>query len=275
MASTEEKTIDSVRQQTPSHPPRATPTCKNYLLDALLRANGLDSASLSPEIFLETGKDPFDSLKTTNFVIFPTTAVIAVLGTMQDGFLPGVAIAGFDGSAGMAPLFSDAQKAYKFKTVQQGHALAVPSSTVDLYLEVSEARETLNEYLRFFIEALSMVPHCASRHSADKRIARWLGSVYVRSPLKSITVTHEFIAGYLSLRRESVTESLGRLAATGAIELHRGIIAVRDQDLLIENCCSCGATDKQGLSRWQARARPTTPSCPATTKEVCAGSPRC
>ena len=173
---------------------------------------------------------------------------------MQDGALPGVSMIGYDGSFGMSTFPAESVARFNYRTVQAGFAIPIPAATMRDILNETLASRILNDYLMFVIQILSAIPYCVARHSAESRVARWIGSVYVRSPTKMITVTHEFIGDFLSMRRESVTESLRSLAANGAIETSRGAITVLNPQTLIKKCCSCCATDKEWLGRWAASA---------------------
>jgi PAS domain-containing protein len=54
-----------------------------------------------------------------------------------------------------------------------------------------------------------------------------------------LNVTHETIANMLGVRRESITQALGKLQSAGLVSSGRGKIHIRDRDGLVESVCEC------------------------------------
>ena len=225
----------------------------NALLNAMLLVSGKSRLHLPTPIFLPPGGDPFGRLTSREYVIYPISAVVAVSVLTTDGGMSGAALVGWDGSFGMASS-PETSFSYFYHTVQAGYAACVPVAQVLEILKSTDASGVLLEYLGFVIKEISTNPYCAARHSVESRVARWIIAVCLRSPLRDINVTHEFLGNYLCMRRESVTEALGRLVASGVIQTERGRIVVANPRALAEKACVCSYTDKAWLSRWKALA---------------------
>ncbi len=60
-----------------------------------------------------------------------------------------------------------------------------------------------------------------------------------RTDIESFAVTHEFLASLIGCGRPVLTLILRDMEAAGAVELHRGLIRVRDRNMLGTLCCEC------------------------------------
>jgi CRP-like cAMP-binding protein len=63
----------------------------------------------------------------------------------------------------------------------------------------------------------------------DERLARWLLMAHDRSEEDKLSLTHEFLALMLGIRRSGVTVALGHLESRGTIDMRRGAITVLDR----------------------------------------------
>lgn len=219
----------------------------NALLQAMLVAAGDTGFRIPPPIFLANGSNPFVEFSPREFVIYPTSAVITVSVITSEDYAAGATIVGWDGSLGMATS-PNAPFRYSYHTVQSGYVTPIPISVVrDLLRNANVSRVLLN-YLSFTINNLCTTPYCVSRHSVRERVASWIAAVYLRSPLKAISVTHEFLGNFLCIRRASVTTCLNYLANAGVLELGRGSVTVKSAPKLLQASCSCCKADKLWLS---------------------------
>ena len=218
----------------------------NALLTAMLLASRQAGLQIPKTIFVAQASDPFAEFSVREFVIYPTSAVIAVSVITSENSTAGATIVGWDGSLGMASS-PNAPFRYSYHTVQSGYVTPIPISVVrDLLRNANVSRVLLN-YLSFTINNLCTAPYCVSRHSVRERVASWIAAVYLRSPLKEISVTHEFLGNFLCSRRASVTTCLNQLASEGVIELGRAHIKVSSARKLLRETCSCSKADKLWL----------------------------
>lgn len=238
---------------------------KNSVLELLLSVDGITNADIPQPIFLSQGTSPFASLPSDKVVFFPTSAVVSAHLVMRDGTLPGVSIIGYDGSFGRAAPHPRQFFRVIYRTLQAGYAVPISADIMQRIFKNSAVVNELHEYMMFTIQLGAAAAYCVARHNAESRIARWISAIFMRSPMKTITATHENIGDYLCIRRESVTESLRNLAVSGALENKRGSITVRNPQRLIEKCCPCYSTDKAWLDRWPTSA---SASQPPTAREA-------
>jgi CRP-like cAMP-binding protein len=71
------------------------------------------------------------------------------------------------------------------------------------------------------------------RYTVDQRLARWLLMSQDRLG-DDTTLTHEFLALMLGVRRPSVTDALHVLEGKRLIHASRGLITIRDRNKLLE-----------------------------------------
>ncbi|HEV2641162.1 MAG TPA: helix-turn-helix domain-containing protein, partial [Candidatus Elarobacter sp.] len=83
---------------------------------------------------------------------------------------------------------------------------------------------------------------CNAKHSVLQRCARWLCMTADRVGSAQFTLTHDFLAIMLGLRRAGVSEAADTLSRIGAIEYRRGLVTVLDKALLEGAACECYQT---------------------------------
>jgi CRP-like cAMP-binding protein len=71
-----------------------------------------------------------------------------------------------------------------------------------------------------------------SIHHVDVRLARWLLMCHDRTRSDQFSLTHEFLAVMLSVRRSSVTNALHMLEGNHLIYSERSLITIRDRSAL-------------------------------------------
>jgi CRP-like cAMP-binding protein len=67
------------------------------------------------------------------------------------------------------------------------------------------------------------------RAKLEQRLARWLLMAHDRLDGNEITLTHEFLALMLSVRRAGVTEAIQRLEEARLVGAKRGAIVILDR----------------------------------------------
>jgi PAS domain-containing protein len=94
-------------------------------------------------------------------------------------------------------------------------------------------------YVQAMITQMSQSILCIGHHAVSERLCYWLlfnGDALPEEPIK---ITHEMIAHMLGVRRESVTQALGKLQTAGLVSSGRGKIAILDREGLSQQVCEC------------------------------------
>jgi CRP-like cAMP-binding protein len=82
---------------------------------------------------------------------------------------------------------------------------------------------------------------CNSKHAVIQRCARWLLMTADRVGAPRFSLTHDFLAIMLGVRRAGVSEAAESLQRQGAIEYHRGTVTIVNRTLLESASCECYA----------------------------------
>ncbi|MCR6501996.1 Crp/Fnr family transcriptional regulator [Shinella sp. CPCC 101442] len=141
---------------------------------------------------------------------------IGIIG--RDGMCPTAAILGVDADP------------FSIHMQMQGDAYRIPSSVLKAVL--SEDREVHTLFARY-TQALAVQQAYTALsnavHHIDERLARWILMCHDRVDGEDISLTHEFMAVMLAVRRPSVTTALHVLEGKKLIYSERGVVSVRNR----------------------------------------------
>lgn len=173
-------------------------------------------------------------------VYFPETSIVSLLTDLSDGYGIEVGLVGREGMVGVsAALGMDREP--KVATVQgAGEALKLKTSV--LRDEMSRGGVLQANVLRYTHALLSQISQsvvCNVRHRIEGRLARWLLMYQNRAETDTFTLTHEFIANMLGIRRAGVSMVAHKLQRAGMIAYNRGQIRILDRQKLEEMTCEC------------------------------------
>jgi CRP-like cAMP-binding protein len=218
----------------------AMPHSPNHLLAALPTADfellrpHLQTMQLVQEVVLVAAREPL------THVFFPHSGVISLVVSLAAGEKIEVAMIGkdsvFGGSAAL-----DGSISLTDAIVQ----LPGAAST----LEVGRLRTAANESIAFrtmlirheqalFAQAQQSAA-CHASHSAESRLARWLLRMHDLSEEEALSLTQEFVAQMIGVRRNAVSLIANTLQQAGLIKYSRGHIQIRNLEGLSEVACEC------------------------------------
>jgi CRP-like cAMP-binding protein len=183
-------------------------------------------------------------------VYFPTTAVVSLLYTMENGTTAEMGLAGDDGVVGVA-LFLGGDTTPNRAVVQIGGG-AFRMTAKHLREEFARGgpfQRALLRYTQALITQISQTAVCNRLHEVEQRLCRWLLLCHDRVKSNEIHMTQEFISNMLGGRRESVTVAAGRLQDAGLIHYARGHIRILDRQGLERTVCECYQIVKGELDR--------------------------
>jgi CRP-like cAMP-binding protein len=174
-------------------------------------------------------------------VYFPLDCLISVTVTMADGR---TVEAGAVGSREMVGLnaFMGGRETNQTEYVCQvpGAANRLPAAPLLAEFDAVKAvRDVLLRYAQAYIAQLSQNVACNRAHTIEQRLARWLLEVRDRLKADDLSLSHEFVAEMLGVRRAGVTEALGHFQGRGLVELGRKTLRVSDPDGLGRVSCEC------------------------------------
>ena len=90
---------------------------------------------------------------------------------------------------------------------------------------------------------------CNASHSVEARMCRWLLRMRDLAGSDDLTLTQEFLAQMIGVRRSSVSIIAGTLQKAGLIKYRRGKISILDVTGMRTGCCECYAVVKAHYAR--------------------------
>ena len=212
------------------------------------------SEHLKP-VDLTAGQVIYEAGESLEFVYFPTTCTTSLVSHTTDGDSSELAMTGRDGMVGVALVLGSGSMNHRVVVQCAGQAFRMPADA--FLMEVTRCRELQQLvlcYVQILLTQMSQSIVCIGHHSVSERLSYWL--LFNRDALDSdqLKVTHETIANMLGVRRESITQALGKLQSAGLVASGRGKINILDRDGLTDCVCECFSLVSSETQRLYERA---------------------
>lgn len=228
----------------------AHPPTENLLLAALPAAEYQRLLPHLEPVELTLGCSIYKSGECLAHVFFPTTAIVALDYVMADGTSAETALTGNRGVVGIAAFMGGESTSGRAVTVSPGYAYRLLTR---ILLREFQRGGNLQQLLLLYVQTLftqmGQTAVCNRHHKVDQQLCRWLLLCLDLLPSNEIHMTHESIAEFLGVRRESVTEAAVRLRDAGLLDYRRGSITVLDRRGLEQRACECYAIVERETSR--------------------------
>ena len=212
-------------------------------------------AHLEP-IELKFGQVLYEPGESIRHVYFPVDCLISLLTAVDKRRTLEVGMVGNEGMAGMP--FILGMGVSGVRAIVQGGGTALRMASAPFRIEFDRNRplqDALYRYTYALMAQVSQTAACNRFHEAEPRLARWLLMTRDRVGADEFSLTHEFLAHMLGLRREGVTEAASALKRRKLISYTRGKIKILDVRALKTSSCSCYQTAKDVFDRAQAPSK--------------------
>ena len=216
---------------------------RNELLAALPRGAYLRLLAQLESVSLPLGASLYNSGESIGHVYFPEDALVSLVTHMRDGATVEVGLIGRDGMVGIPVLLGD-DIAFETAVVQiAGTALRMPSAAFKEFIKGGRSAllTRLLLYTRVLMKQVAQTAACNGRHTAEKRLARWLLMCHDRAGSDELALTQEFISDMLGLRRAGVSSAAVSLQQEGFIRYSRGRVQILNRKALEAFACECYA----------------------------------
>ena len=90
---------------------------------------------------------------------------------------------------------------------------------------------------------------CNGRHLLEQRLARWMLMAHDRVEGDAFSMTHEFLAMMLGVRRAGISVAAGTLQKAGLIRYERGRMLIADRAGLENASCECYGVVRRAYDR--------------------------
>ena len=223
---------------------------QNHLLATLPAAEFARLASHLERVALPLGQALCESGNALPYVYFPTTAIVSLLHVLENGSSAEIAVVGNEGILGIA-LFMGGETTTTRAVVQSaGYGYRLSAARIkDEFNRAGPVMHLLLRYTQALITQMAQTAVCNRHHAIEQQLCRWLLLSLDRLSTGSLTMTQELIANMLGVRREGVTEAVGKLQRAGLISHYRGHIEVLNRTAMEQKVCECYAVVKQESDR--------------------------
>ena len=229
---------------------RAKTRTNNRLLDALPSE---EYARLLPglqKVSFPLGEVVYEFGGHLDYVYFPTSAIVSLLYTMENGASAEMGLTGNDGVVGIALFMGGGTMPNRAVVQSAGDALRMKAKLLqDEFARGGKFQHLLLRYTQALITQISQTAVCNRLHSVDQQLCRWLLLSHDRVKADELIMTQELIADMLGVRREGVTVAAGRLQDDGAISYVRGHIKILNRAKLETTVCECYRVVKNEFDR--------------------------
>ena len=212
----------------------------NRLLAALPAAEYERLHTRLQEVEFALGEIVYEFGGQLDYVFFPTTSIVSLLYTMENGTSAEMGLTGNDGVVGIALFMGGGTMPNRAVVQSAGGALRMKAKVLqDEFALGGKFQQLLLRYTQALITQISQTAVCNRLHSVEQQLCRWLLLSHDRLKTDELIMTQELIADMLGVRREGVTVAAGRLQDAGAISYVRGHIQILDRHKLEETVCEC------------------------------------
>lgn len=225
-------------------------TATNAVLEAM-KADGSDGPHANwKTVDLARGEVLFGVGDRVRHAFFPISCVLCSLAGLTDGSTLEVSMFGREGAAGVLGAVGSCDASTRVVVLVSGKAVRVPVRWLRAEFGRSErVRSALLRHIENVYYQAQQSALCATRHSVEARLARWLLSIQDRAQSDNVRFTHEFIAGHLGVNRTSVTLAVAELQRAGVIAHRRGALSIVDRKGLEGASCECYGAIRDRMRR--------------------------
>ena len=211
-------------------------------------------ARLSPHlepVSLSLRELVFEAREPVSHALFPIDGVVSLVTELADGSPVEMATIGNEGMTGIAAFLETGWLPYRAFVQVPGRALRLDASVLADELRRDDGlSRVLKRHTQALLTQVAQSVACNRMHAVEERCARWLLMTHDRvDRARQFSMTHEFLATMLGVRRATVTVAAGVLQRAGFIRYSRGKISVEDREGLEAASCECYATVRQELDR--------------------------
>jgi len=223
---------------------------QNHLLAVLSPA---ERGRLYPQLQLvpmPLGMVLYESDDSLAHVYFPTDSIVSLQYVMKDDVSAEISVVGNEGLIGIALVLGGEPTPSRAIVRSAGHAYRLTGAQLkEEFARNGEMQLLLLRYTQTLLTQMAQTTVCKRYHSLDQQLCRWLLLSLDRLSSHQLTLTQEFIATMLGVRREGVTEAAGKLQELGIIRYADEQITVLDRPKLEQLSCECYAVIRKESER--------------------------
>jgi len=185
-----------------------------------------------------------------NFLHFPISGIVSLIYALEDGSSSEIALVGNEGLVGISIYMGGESMPSSTEVQSPGQAYRLSRKIMKREFDLGgQLQHLCLLYTQALICQTSQTAVCNQHHAVEQRFCRWFLMSLDRLHSNTMKVTHEQISHLLGVRRESVSQTAGKLTKDELIAVARGRITVLDRAKLEDRVCECYAVVKQECER--------------------------
>ncbi len=222
----------------------------NQILAALPKSEYQRLAPYLTPVDLASGILLYEPQEEIDTVYFPISALISIVSTLENGTTTEIGLIGRNGILGLPVILGSGRSSNNIVVQVAGMAIKLSAGILKKEFERGGMlQKLLLSYTEARLIQVSQQAVCNHHHSIEERLVRWLLTVADLIESNEFSLTQEFIANMLGVRRSGVTVAAGILQSAGMIRYSRGRIKILDREALENTSCECYFFLKQQLQK--------------------------
>jgi len=205
-----------------------------------------DFARLAPHfsiVDLSLGSVLYEGGERVEYAYFPHDSLVSLVAVLEQGGIVEMAVFGREGVVGFASSLVTRESFGRYVVQMEGRASRISIKPLqDAVNESPSLRELLLRYVQALLSQTFQAVACNAAHSVEARCCKWLLTTHDRVGRRELSLTHEFLAEMLGVRRTSVTDVASHIQKLGPIIYSRGVIRIVDREALEGLACECYQT---------------------------------
>jgi CRP-like cAMP-binding protein len=171
-----------------------------------------------------------------DYVYFLDCGIASVVASSDGHGDIEIGIIGREGVTGLAVIMGTDRSPHECYMQMEGAGYRISAQALrNAMLQSETLRQCLLKSGYAFALQTAETALVNGRHKLEERLARWLLMAHDRADGDDLSLTHEFLARMLGVRRPGVSVAVRRLEQTGLIRAQRGGILVLDREGLEES----------------------------------------
>lgn len=173
-------------------------------------------------------------------VFFPLSGIYATVVALEDGRMVEASTVGNEGVIGLAAVLGLGFSTKTTTTPIPGECLRLTVGSLRSVLTPESGLDrVLRRYAAYALRSAYQTVACNAVHSAQQRMCRWLLTSQDRVGDRQLRMTHEVLAHFLGVRRQTVTVVVGELQKSGCLLSRHGVVRILSRRGLEASCCEC------------------------------------
>jgi CRP-like cAMP-binding protein len=213
---------------------------RNRILSAISRAEYDDLLPVLKPVHLARGAVLYEPGSIVQDCYFPTSGMVSLLGTTEEGHVVEVAMVGNEGMIGVPAILHARKIPYRVMTQVAANAMRIRAHALQERTNRCGTLHTLLlRYIHTLLSQVSQSVVCNRFHIVEKRLCRWLLVCCDRAHSDTFFLTQEAVSHMLGIPRTNVTMTLGVLQRRNLIRFKRGEISIVDRRGMETVVCEC------------------------------------